>query len=116
MSGVEKRMPSKTGSAFAWGMALILIFFSAVGNYDLVFNQYQRAYELSSWNTSEMGNVIHDFGDLYGGTNNAYVVPYPYWVDTRLVGMNAGDPTRDYATHRPDFVYTELPPTQDVPG
>ena len=97
MSGVEKRMPSKTGSALAWGMALILIFFSALGNYDLVFNQYQRAYELSSWNTSEMGKVIHDFGDMYGGTNNAYVVPYPYWVDTRLVGMNAGDPTRDYA-------------------
>ncbi len=97
MSGVEKRMPSQTGSAFAWGMALILIFFSAVANYDLVFNQYQRAYELSSWNTSEMGGVIHDFGDIYGGTNNAYVVPYPYWVDTRLVGMNAGDPTRDFA-------------------
>jgi hypothetical protein len=97
MSGVEKRMPSKTGSAFAWGIALILIFFSALGNYDLVFNQYQRAYELSSWNTSEMGGVISDFGDIYGGTNNAYVVPYPYWVDTRLVGMNAGDPTRDFA-------------------
>jgi hypothetical protein len=35
---------------------------------------------------------------MYSGTNNAYVVPFPYWVDTRLVGMNAGDPTRDYAT------------------
>jgi hypothetical protein len=103
MSGVEQRIPSKTGSAFAWGIALILIFFSALGNYDLVFNQYQRAYELSSWNTSEMGSVIHDFGDMYGGTGNAYVVPYPYWVDTRLVGMNAGDPTRDYAIP-PDLI------------
>ncbi len=105
MSGMEKRMPTKTGSAFAWGIALILIFFSSLGNYDLVFNQYQRAYELSSWNTSEMGSVIHDFGDIYGGTNNAYVVPYPYWVDTRLVGMNAGDPTRDFA----------IPPDQIAP-
>jgi hypothetical protein len=97
MSGVEQRMPTKTGSAFAWGIALFLIFFSALGNYDLVFNQYQRAYKLASWNTTEMGSVIRDFGEMYGGTNNAYVVPYPYWVDTRLVGMNAGDPTRDYA-------------------
>ncbi len=97
MSGVEKRIPSKTGAAIAWGIALILVFFSALGNYDLVFNQYQRAYVLSSWNTSEMGSIIRDFGNMYGGTNNAYVVPYPYWVDTRLVGMNAGDPTRDYA-------------------
>jgi len=97
MSAVEKRTPSKAGSALAWGMTVILIFFAALGNYDLVFNQYQRSYELASWNTSEMGKVIRDFGDMYGGTSNAYVVPYPYWVDTRLVGMNAGDPTRDYA-------------------
>jgi Dolichyl-phosphate-mannose-protein mannosyltransferase len=97
MSAVEVQNPSRVGSSLAWGMSLILVFFAAVGNYDLVFNQYQRAYELSAWNTSEMGKVIHDFGDMYGGTNNAYVVPYPYWVDTRLVGMIAGDPTRDFA-------------------
>ena len=97
MSAMEKQNPSKVGSTLAWGLSLVLIFFAAVGNYDLVFNQYQREYVLSSWNTSEMGKVIHDFGDMYGGTNNAYVVPYPYWVDTRLVGMIAGDTTRDFA-------------------
>ena len=97
MSAIEKRVPSKTGLTLSWGLAAILIFFSALGNYDLVFNQYQRSYELSSWNTSEMGQVVRDFGALYGSTETAYVVPFPYWVDTRLVGMNAGDPTRDYA-------------------
>ncbi len=107
MSGVEKRMPSKSGSALSWGIALILIFISTLGNYDLVFNQYQRAYQLASWNTSEMGSVIRDFGEIYDGTNNAYVVPYPYWVDTRLVGMNAGDPSRDYAIP-PDRIATTL--------
>jgi hypothetical protein len=25
------------------------------------------------------------------------VVAYPYWVDTRLVGLEAGNPSRDYA-------------------
>jgi len=97
MSAIEKRVPSKAGFTLSWGLAAILILFSALGNYDLVFNQYQRAYALSSWNTSEMGGVVHDFGAMYGSTETAYVVPYPYWVDTRLVGMNAGDPTRDYA-------------------
>ncbi len=97
LSAVEKQNPSKSGSRLAWGLSLVLIFISALANYDLVFSQYQRAYELSSWNTSEMGKVIHDFGDMYGGTNNAYVVPYAYWVDTRLVGMIAGNPTRDFA-------------------
>ena len=54
--------------------------------------------------------MIHDFGDMYGSTSNAYVVPYPYWVDTRLVGMNAGDPTRDYAIP-PD----QIPSTLNFP-
>jgi hypothetical protein len=54
-----------------------------------------------------MGKVVHDFGDMYGSTDTAYVVPYPYWVDTRLVGMNAGDPTRDYAIP-PDQISTTL--------
>ena len=87
-------------------MALFLVLFSAVSNYDLVFNQYQRSYELSAWNTSEMGKVIHDFGDLFGSTDTAYVVAYPYWVDTRLVGINAGDPTRDYAIWPDQFAST----------
>jgi hypothetical protein len=97
MSAVERKVPSRTGITLSWGLAAILIFISALGNYDLVFNQYQRAYQLSSWNTFEMGQVVREFGELYGSTETAYVVPYPYWVDTRLVGMNAGDPTRDYA-------------------
>ena len=97
MSALEKRVPSKTGDILSWGLAIFLIFLSALDNYDLAFNQYQRAYELSSWNTSEMGEVVYAFGAMYGSTETAYVVPYPYWVDTRLVGVNAGDPTRDYA-------------------
>jgi Dolichyl-phosphate-mannose-protein mannosyltransferase len=106
MSAFEKRNQAKAGSALAWGMALFLVLFSALSNYDLVFNQYQRSYELSAWNTSEMGKVIHDFGDLFGSTDTAYVVAYPYWVDTRLVGINAGDPTRDYAIWPDQFAST----------
>ncbi len=97
MSTIEKQATSKAGSRLAWGLAALLTIFAVSGNYDLVFNQYQRAYELSAWNTSEMGKVVRDFGALFGSTETAYVVPYPYWVDTRLVGINAGDPTRDYA-------------------
>lgn len=107
MSALKRRLTPNSGSVLAWGMALILIFFAALGNYDLVFNQYQRAYELSSWNTTEMGKIVHDFGDMYGSTDTAYVVPYPYWADTRLVGMNAGDPTRDYAI-QPDQIFGTL--------
>ena len=33
----------------------------------------------------------------YGETDTAWVVPFPYWVDTRLVGVWAGIPNRDFA-------------------
>src|SRR5512143_256924 len=52
-----------------------------------------------------MGEVIHEFGLVYGETDTAWVVPYPYWVDTRLVGVWAGIPNRDFAMfqeHLPD--------------
>jgi hypothetical protein len=62
-----------------------------------VFNQYARVFAQSSWNTSEMGQVLKDFTTSIGDVDHAWVVAYPYWVDTRLVGINAGYPTRDTA-------------------
>jgi hypothetical protein len=97
LSAIRRSVGGRGGLALAWVAALLLVGWSSLQNYDLVFNQYQRAYELSSWNTSEMGAVVRDFGELYGSTESAWVVAYPHWVDTRLVGMNAGDTLRDYA-------------------
>jgi hypothetical protein len=42
-----------------------------------------------------MGSVITSFEHVYGAGENAWVLAYPYWVDTRLVGINAGYPRRD---------------------
>jgi len=58
---------------------------------------------VSSWNTSEVGQVIRGFADSVGSLDSAWVIPYPYWMDTRLVGMNAGFPTKDYAL-QPDQI------------
>ena len=91
-------------------MAVVLIAFSASQNYDLVFNQYQSVYELSSWNTSEMGQVISDFADSVGAPDTAWVVAFPHWVDTRLVGINAGYPQRDYAISPENIVDTFAEP------
>jgi len=97
LAAIRRMLGEKSGRTLVWIVALFLIGFSVLHNYDLVFNQYRRAYDLSAWNTSEMGQVVHDFGELYGSTESAWVVAYPHWVDTRLVGMLAGDPLRDYA-------------------
>ncbi|HNC07634.1 MAG TPA: glycosyltransferase family 39 protein [Anaerolineales bacterium] len=66
-------------------------------NYDLAINQWGNAFALSSWNTSEMGQVLSDFRDKYGETDTVWIVPFPFWVDTRLPGVWAGIPNRDFA-------------------
>jgi hypothetical protein len=109
LNGLQKAIPAR-GRTLGWGLAFLLIGWSAFLNYDLVFNQYQRAYELSSWNTSEMGQVVHNFGEMTGSTDSAWVVAFPYWVDTRLVGMNAGLTTRDLAIWPEQFPTTLADP------
>lgn len=75
-------------------------------NYDLVFEQFKRQFNLNSLNTSEIGATIRDYASSVGSADSAYVVPYPHWVDTRLVGINAGYPEKDYALWPEDFEMT----------
>jgi hypothetical protein len=88
------------GKGGAWTAGIVggvLILISIFQNYNIVFKEYDQIYSSNSLNTSEIGRVIKDFVDIYGDPDSAYVVGYPYWVDTRLVGMNAGFPIKDYA-------------------
>ncbi|HET6846396.1 MAG TPA: glycosyltransferase family 39 protein [Anaerolineales bacterium] len=92
-------------------LAVILLWSSAQQNYDLVFRQFDKNFRENAWNSSEMGAVIKQFGLVYGQTNTAWVIPFPYWVDTRLVGVWAGIPNRDFA------MWTEqLPETLQYAG
>lgn len=93
-------------SSFGSGLKRKVIAFSLVGvlfagvayfNYDLVFNQFGPAFAAMNWNSSEMGKVITDFENKHGQTDTVWIVPYPYWVDTRLPGSWAGIPNRDFA-------------------
>jgi 4-amino-4-deoxy-L-arabinose transferase-like glycosyltransferase len=97
MGAMERQMRRPWGNRAAWSLVLILALWSGMQDYDLVFNQYARVFAQSSWNTSEMGQVLKDFTTSIGDVDHAWVVAYPYWVDTRLVGINAGYPTRDTA-------------------
>lgn len=81
----------------SWALMGILLWTSANQNYDLVFNQYYTSFRNGSWNTSDMGRVIKEFETNYGTTQNVWIVPWPYWVDTRLPAVWAGIPNRDLA-------------------
>jgi hypothetical protein len=72
-------------------------------NYDLVFHQFADQYTESVWNSSEMGAVIKQFKQVNGTTDSVWIVPYPYWVDTRLPGVWAGIPDRDFAIWPENF-------------
>jgi hypothetical protein len=87
------------------------LFASAVQNFGLVFNVFDSDYRLGSWNSSEMGAIIKQFGLINGETDTVWIVPYPFWVDTRLPGVWAGIPNRDFAMF-PD----NLPDTLKLTG
>ncbi len=90
------------------GLGLVLL--SAQANYNLVFNLYNQIEAQSGWNTPEMGAVVRRFDEGFGQNQDAWVVAYDYWVDTRLVGIEAGYPTRDMAINRSDLSTTVSDP------
>ncbi|PWB71107.1 MAG: hypothetical protein C3F07_15105 [Anaerolineales bacterium] len=93
-------------SVLLWGLAGLLLFVSARQNYDLVFDEYYTSFRQGSWNTSDMGRVILEFEQNYGRTDTVWVVPFPYWVDTRLPAVWAGIPNRDMAVWRDNLATT----------
>jgi len=96
---------------FAGLIPFVLIIFSLLQDFDLVFSKYANQFMANAWNSSEIGNVISQFVKEGNNPDNAFVIPYPYWVDTRLVGINAGFPKKDYALWTDD-----LKTTLDIEG
>ena len=94
---IRKAIGTKGAKTFTVFLVLLLCVLSAGANYDLVFNQYADQFVRGAWNTSDIGKVISDYAESFGSYDSAYVIPYPHWVDTRLVGINAGAPRKDYA-------------------
>jgi hypothetical protein len=96
------------GVTVAAGMGIGLFLLAANANYDLVFNQYRKGYELSSWNSSEMGAVYHEFATTIGTRDTFWLVGYPHWVDSRLISIIAGYPDHDCAI-MPEHLADTLP-------
>ncbi len=94
--GIKDRLGKHARLRSAWITAAIVLAATAFLNYDMVFRQYADAYKFFSWNSSEMGALIEDFSNTNGDSDNAWVIAYPHWVDTRLVGINAGFAYKDF--------------------
>jgi hypothetical protein len=103
--------PEKKRKVVAWGLAGALFVFSFQQNYNLIFNVYRQQYANAAWNTSDMGAVMKDAIARGTPVDNVWIVPFPYWVDTRLAPIWAGAPGRDIAMFRDN-----LPNTLDAVG
>lgn len=100
LEAMLRTIAARMGRRGKWAAALVAVLLlagSVAQNFDLMFNQFHNQFLGGAWNTSQIGHVIRGFADSVGDPDSAYVIPYPYWVDTRLVGINAGYPTKDYA-------------------
>jgi hypothetical protein len=85
-------LPSRSGRIVALLLLAILAAIAVVYNFEWYFVRYDANIRRSLWNATEMGTVLRDFVDEGGDPANAYHVSYPWWVDTRNIGISAGFP------------------------
>ncbi len=103
---IETHWKGRRTAAISLVFTGLLLVIASRLNYYLVFQEYQDLFLRSAWNTSQAGAVIQNFAESTGDYETAHVVAFPHWVDTRLVGINAGQPTRDYAISAENFANT----------
>ncbi len=92
-----RRLEEQKQPRLAQAILALLLLLSLGQNYLLAFDTFDRQYRAGTWNSSEMGNVLKQFLLLRGNEEGVWIVPYPHWVDTRLPGVWAGIPNRDFA-------------------
>lgn len=73
-------------SALALAIAVIVV------NYQRYFRDYWEQYQLNALNTTEIATAIRGFVESGGDASNAWIIAWPYWIDTRGVGIELGDP------------------------
>jgi hypothetical protein len=107
---LKEKISGKWASWISLAVVLLLAGLSMKENYRLVFEDYYQQFKTNAWNTSEIGSVIRQFDDTIGDASSVWVVPYPHWVDTRLVGIQAVGYVKDFAIWQSDIqVTSEVP-------
>jgi hypothetical protein len=96
-SWAANQFQAKRAWLIGFASAAGLFMLAAFNNYELVFREYQQLFRRSAWNTSEAGHIVRSFAESIGDYDKAHVVAFPHWMDTRLVGIQAGKPGKDYA-------------------
>jgi len=86
----QKILPGWLGRAIGLGLAGVLLLISAQENWDILFVRYANQYKSSVQNAPEIGEVVRGWATSAGDWDTVMVKAFPYWVDTRAVGIYAG--------------------------
>lgn len=92
LTALRKRKPV-TPVIFIGVIAILILW----QNSQAIFYEYPRTYKQNAWNASEMGAVIKQTKQNFGGLGGVWVIGYPYWVDARAVAIEADQPNANYA-------------------
>ena len=95
----------RLGTLAAVGGTLLLISMATIDNYDWYFQDYDTQYKNSIANATELGAVLKAFEEEGADITNAYHIPYPHWIDTRNIGINAGHVRWNNALTDPQAIY-----------
>jgi hypothetical protein len=106
-------VPGRNGVWVGLGLASLLIVLGASQDFDLTLRQYPATYRLNSENASELGLFMKNFVATIGRPEDTYFIPYPYWVDDRIVNIEAGFPIDSvhyvFPENIPDFEFSGRP-------
>jgi len=87
----EAQWRRRIGVGLVGGLFLV----SAVTNYDMVIREYGDLQRQSTWNTAQAAEVVESFTTSIGVFEDVHMIAYPYWMDSRLVALLAGQPGAD---------------------
>ncbi|MFN2136457.1 MAG: glycosyltransferase family 39 protein, partial [Candidatus Promineifilaceae bacterium] len=94
---------SSAAKAAARLMVIALSLIAIVYNANWYFHDYDENILYSIGNATELGAVLADFEAQGATVANAYHIPYPHWIDTRAIGINAGHVRWDNAVEVEDL-------------
>lgn len=91
------------GRRLGIAVAVLVIAWSAAAGRRTVRGPFAESWDRSTWNASELAEVMRGAAAVGIPPERASVVAHPHWVDTRLVAVWAGRPGDDVAVD-PDAI------------
>ncbi len=79
------------GRWIGWGAVALLALALIRINADRIFREYATTYCRIALNASDAAEILRGFYAGGGPETNAFYVAYPYWFDSRLIGMWLGN-------------------------